>query len=261
MTQPNPDTTSKITNPQRIARILTKMCEGRMQVIIRTKENIKLGIRATFAAITVERSGTVSFDKISVFGLEKLSLNGPIKIEVMGMPTMVMFITEVLEKVGDTITCQLPVMLTSIERRQNSRFKVSPAFMAYMSFSVWQPEANDTGAAPFFEVYRSMAGWIPLVDISAGGICLSSHFPSFINALDNVNLDTQANLHLPMQNPLAVQAAIRWKRRIKNRLVDADDSERYQMDFRIGVEFAELSDERKIQIRNYLRQLSVAEAI
>lgn len=257
MTQQTLENTTKITNPERIARILSKMCEGRMQVIIRTKESSKLGIRANFLSLSKEG---LLFDRISVFGLEKIPLGLPVKIEVLGMPTMVMFFVEARQKDSDKLVCSVPSMLVSVERRQNSRFKVIPSSMAYMSFSMWQPEDQDLGAPPFFEAYRTLASWIPMVDISAGGVCLSSHFPSFLSALESVSLDAEAKLHLPMQNPLPVQAAIRWKRRIRNRFAD-NDSERYQLDFRLGIEFVGLSDEHKLRIRNYLRQLSVAEAI
>jgi hypothetical protein len=63
-----------------------------------------------------------------------------------------------------------------------------------------------------------------------------------------------------MSAPMPVQAAIRWKRRIKNRFSE-DNRERYQLDFRLGIEFLELSEEYQVKIRNYLRQLSVADAI
>lgn len=231
-----------------------------MQVIIRTRENSKLGIRANFASISRDKDSKLVFDKISVFGMEKVPLSTAIKIEVLGMPTMVTFFAEVQSKDADRIVCALPGVLVSVERRQNSRFKVIPSSMAYMSFSLWQPKDDDLGAPPLFDAYRALAGWVPLLDISAGGVCLSSHFPSFINNLENVQLDPAAYLHLPMQIPLPIKAAIRWKRRIRNRLVDAD-AERYQLDFRIGVEFVDLIDEHKARIRNYLRQLSVAEAI
>lgn len=256
----NPENTSKINNPLRISRIVTKMCQGRMQALIRTKDNAKLGIRAAFARFEPGQDPLIVFDKISNFGLEKLSSGMPIKVEVIGMPSKVMFVTEIKVKGPSDISCSLPLSLVSVERRQNARYPVLPMAMSYMSFSLWQPGEHDPASPPFFDAYRSLSSWVPLLDISAGGICIQSHFPSFINQLDKIDLDPNAQLHLPMQNPISVKASIRWRRRIRNRVVD-EHGERYQLDFRVGVEFSEMIDENKNRIRQYLRQLSMADAI
>lgn len=260
MNQEKTENSSKISNPLRISRIVAKMCQGHMQAIIRTKESSKLSIRAAFAKYETGREPEIVFDKISNYGLEKLNSGMQIKIEVIGMPSKVMFVTTIKTKSSTAITCSLPLSLVSIERRQNSRFRAIPSAMAYLSFSVWSPEDNDFAAPPFFDVYRNISSWLPLVDISAGGICIQSHFPSFINQLETIDFDPEARLHLPMSTPMPIKAQIRWRRRIKNRIID-DFGERYQLDFRVGVEFAELQDEQRSRIRQYLRQLSLADAI
>jgi len=237
------------------------MCDGRMQALIRTKDNAKVGIRANFARYDgLKNPPQIIFDKISEFGLQKLEKGTPVKIEVIGMPSKVMFVSTINDKTEEGVLCNLPASLVTIERRQNSRYRVTPSAMAYLSFSLWSPVDDDPSAPPFFDAYRSLAGWIPILDISAGGVCVQSHFPSFINFLETVDLDPKAKLHLPMSAPMPVQAAIRWKRRIKNR-IDEDNRERYQLDFRLGIEFLELQEDYQIRIRNYLRQLSVADAI
>lgn len=260
MNQPA-EATSKITNPERISRIVARMCDGHMHALIRTKDSPKIGIRASFARMDSQKNPPqILFDKISEFGLQKLDKGIPVKIEVIGMPSQVMFVSSILEKTGEGVLCALPASLVTVERRQNSRYRVTASAMAYMSFSLWSPEDDDPSAPPFFDAYRNLAGWIPILDISAGGVCVQSHFPSFINVLEAVDLDPKAKLHLPMSAPMEVQAAIRWKRRIKNR-IDEDNRERYQLDYRLGVEFLDLQEEHQIKIRNYLRQLSVADAI
>jgi c-di-GMP-binding flagellar brake protein YcgR len=259
--QQNVEPTSKITNPERIGRIVARMCDGRMQALIRTKDNSKVGIRASFARTdTLKGSTLIQFEKISNFGLQKLDKGMQIKVEVIGMPSKVMFVTEIKDKLSDGIVCSLPASLVSIERRQNARYRVTNATMAYLSFSVWQPEDEDPASPPFFDAYRTLATWIPILDMSTGGVCIQSHFPSFINVLESIAVDTNAKLHLPMSPPMPVHAAIRWKRRIRNRIIE-DVNERYQLDFRIGVEFLEIQEEQRNRIRNFLRQLSVADAI
>ncbi len=260
MEQTNQESTSKITNPVRIGRIIAKMCSGHMQVLIRTKESTKLGIRAAFMQLDPIDNPLVIFDKISDLGLEKLKVGQLIKVEVIGMPSKVIFVTEVKAKGTEQISCSIPTSLVSMERRQNSRFRVVPAAMSFISFSVWQADKEDRGSPPFFDTYLNLAGWIPVVDISVGGVCIQSPFPSFLNHLETIEVDPKARLHLPMSPPMSFQAAIRWKRRIRNRIIE-DENERYQSDFRLGIEFGELQDDQRNKIRQYLRQLSMAEAI
>jgi hypothetical protein len=232
-----------------------------MQLLIRTRDNVKVGIRANFARYDgLKNPPQIFFDRISELGLQKLEKGTTVKIEVIGMSSKVMFVSTIIDKVEEGVLCNLPAFLVTIERRQNSRYRVTPSAMAYLSFSLWLPDNTDPSAPPFFDAYRNLAGWIPVLDISASGACVQSHFPSFINFLETVELDPDAKLHLPMSAPMPVQAAIRWKRRIKNR-IEEDNSERYQLDFRLGIEFLDLQDDYQMRIRNYMRQLSMADAI
>jgi hypothetical protein len=232
-----------------------------MQAILRTKDNSKVGIRASFAFFdNAQKVPQIVFDKISVFGLEKLAHGIPVKVEVIGMPSKVMFISTISNKSIDGISCPIPGSLVSIERRQASRYRVTPAAMAFVSFSVWKPEAADVSAPPFFEAFQSMASWVPILDMSNGGACIGTHFPSLINTVDKIDHDPKAHIHLPMSPPIPFQAAIRWKRRIRNRIIE-DQEERYQLDFRLGIEFLSLQEDQNVRIRNYLRQLSVVDAI
>ncbi|MCX6130878.1 MAG: hypothetical protein NTX25_17700 [Proteobacteria bacterium] len=257
----NAEASSKITNPERISRIISRMCDGHMQVILRTKNNINLGIRANFSKLySSKNSSSIEFNQISKFGLEKLSAGMLIKVEVIGMPSKVTFVASITELAETGVLCSFPNTLVTIERRQNSRYKVNPSSMAYLSFSVWAPEVDDPSSPPFFEAYRSLANLVPIADMSNNGICIQSHFPSFINVLDNIELDPKAGLHLPMSPPIAVKAVIRWKRRIKNRIVE-DKSERYQLDYRVGIELIELHTDQQLKIRSFLRALSMADAI
>lgn len=260
MNQANQGTSSKITNPVRISRIITKMCAGRMQVLIRTKDNHKLGIRAVFLFIAPSIGNRIVFDKVSSLGLEKLDVGMHVKVEVIGMPSKVLFLTVVTSKGPALISCAMPNSLISMERRLNSRFHVLPASMSYISLSGWRAEEEDGSGPPFFNVYKSLASWIPLVDISPGGVCIQSHFPSFLDYLETIETDSDARLHLPMSSPLPIKAIVRWRRRIRNRIIEGD-MERYQLDFRVGIEFEDLKDEDRLKIRQYMRQLSIAEAI
>ena len=63
-----------------------------------------------------------------------------------------------------------------------------------------------------------------------------------------------------MADPMVIPVAFRWQKRIKNRHTK-DGQERYQQDYRIGVEFLHLNDEQMMKVKHFIRQLTVADAI
>lgn len=257
----NAEVKSKITNPLRVIRIISRMCEGKMQALIRVQQDAKLGIRCTF--FTVQKRGhsaLVHFNGISEFGVKKLAVGDTARFEVIGMPTKVVFAAKITEVGQDNIACRLPTSLISIERRQNARQVTTDSKMAYFKPSLWTPVPQDISAPPAFEQFHYLASWIPVLDISAGGLCVKTHFPSVLQGLDGVGMDEAAQLILPMASPINMTVAIRWQRRIKNRHIDAD-RERYQLDFRLGIEFLDIPVEGGLKIKQFLRQLSLADAV
>ncbi|MFW7382082.1 MAG: hypothetical protein ACOH5I_24970 [Oligoflexus sp.] len=229
--------------------------------MIRLQHDAKVGIRCSFLAVEKKPGGTVIFfDGMSEFGVKKLSVNDTVKFEVIGMPSKVVFAAKILEKSRSGLTCSLPASLISIERRQNLRYGTTDSKMAYFRPSFWTPQSTDIAAPPAFEQFHFVASWIPILDMSAGGLCIRTLFPSILHALDGHNIDENAQIILPMSEPITLGVAIRWQRRIKNRYIDAE-RERYQLDFRFGVEFIDLSDDANLKLKQFLRQLSVADAI
>ena len=73
-------------------------------------------------------------------------------------------------------------------------------------------------------------------------------------------IDEDAQLILPMTPPIAVSTTIRWQRRIKNHHNEMGD-DRTHLEFRLGVEFNSLEEDDMMKIKQFIRQLSVAEAI
>jgi len=237
------------------------MCEGKMQALIRLQNDAKVGIRCNF--LSVQKMGVsmvVHFDGMSEFGIKKLTIDETVKFEVIGMPSKVVFATKILEKTPSGLVCTLPTSLISIERRQNLRYGTTDSKMAYFRPSFWSPQANDIASPPAFEQFHFLSSWLPVLDMSAGGLCTKTHFPSILQSLDGQSVDENAQLILPMSEPLTVGVVIRWQRRIKNRCIDAE-RERYQLDFRFGIEFVDLSDDASLKLKQFLRQLSVADAI
>ncbi len=253
---------SKFSNPDSVARLVAKMCDGNMQILLRHRDSGNVTIRGAFHKLgKFRQSSAILFHKMSEAGLGKIDVGMPIKIEVLGMSSQLTFHTLVVEKTGAGIICAMPRSLLSTERRTNARFRATPDLTAFMSFSFWKAHQQDPAVQPFFASYGGIAHWISVADISAGGVCLLTRFPAFQNATEGMSESFDCTMHLPMAAPLKICGVIRWRRKIKNRVEMDGGAERFQLEYRLGLEFVDLGEEEQTKIRQYMRQLTVAEAI
>ncbi|MBC7659615.1 MAG: PilZ domain-containing protein [Chitinophagaceae bacterium] len=253
---------SKISNPESISRLVARMCAGNLQVLLRHRDSGKVTIRGAFHKLgKYKAEAAIQLFKLSEAGLSKLEPGMPIKVEVLGMPSQLTFQTLVIEKTAAGIICAMPRALLSTERRTNARFRVTENIMAFMSFDLWKAGQNDPASPPFFSAYGGIASWITIADISLGGVCLLARFPSFQNASETITGPVSSFLHLPMMPPIPLKGVIRWRRKIKNRVEDEINGERFQLEYRIGFEFAEVEADHQQKLRHFIRQLTIAEAI
>lgn len=253
---------SKISNPDSISRLVARMCDGNMQILLRHPDSGKVTIRGAFIKLgKFKQNSAILIGKMSEVGLSKLELGMLIKVEVLGMPSQITFQTTVLEKAAGGIICAMPRSLLSTERRTNSRFRVTQNLMAFMSFSFWKAQQTDPSSPPYFSSYGGISNWVSIADISLGGVCLVTRFPSLINASETHTEPMECSLHLPMTAPIRMDGIIRWRRKIKNRIEDEFVGERFQLEYRLGFEFADVGDAQQQKLRHFIRQLTVAEAI
>ena len=253
---------SKIANPDRISRLVSRMCDGNMQVLIRHRDSGKVTIRGAFIKMgKINQVPVLQLGKISEAGLTKFEKSMPLKVEVLGMASQLTFQTVILDKTDDGIVCSMPLSLINTERRTNTRFRCTPKLMAFMSFGFWKARENDPSSPPFFASYGGIPNWIGVADISVGGVCLITRFPAFLHASEEIVDKVEAFLHLPMSQPLPMTGYIRWRRKIKNRSEDDSLGERFMLEYRIGFEFADVGEDQQQKIRHFIRQLTVAEAI
>lgn len=253
---------SKISNPESVARLVAKMCDGSMQVLMRHRDSGNVTIRGAFHKLgKFRQNNAILLNKMSEAGLSKLDIGMPIKIEVLGMASQLTFQTLVIEKMPSGIVCAMPRSLISTERRTNARFRTTNDLTAFMSFSFWKAQQQDLASQPYFSAYGGIAHWISVADISAGGVCLVTRFPAFLNASEGLSETFDCALHIPMAIPLKMTGVIRWRRKIRNRVELEGGGERFQLEYRIGLEFAVVGEEEQQKIRQYMRQLTVAEAI
>ena len=245
----NDNIKSKLTNPERIARLVSRMCTGGMQVVLREESSGKVGIRGSFFQLRdVKNAKVIYFNNVSAHGRAKLKKGDIVKVEVIGMPSQVVFRTKVVAIVADGIVCVLPKSLISVERRANARYATSKNMMIYCELSVWKATPEDSAASPVCQEYNDVSSWLPIADMSLGGICAQSSFPSFSHVVDEYQMDPKMKLFVPMQKPIEVPVHFRWKRKIKN-LVETTEGSRYKMDYRIGIEFSDLDDEMASQFK------------
>lgn len=231
-----------------------------MLALIRTKADPNVGIRCNFDQVVDSRNSSVVFSNISEYGLSKLKPDDLVKVEVVGMPSKVIFQTRVDQVNNDSIRCDLPKSLISIERRSSARIQTKSKLMAYMKLSVWEPDILNVGTPPSFPQYNDMHKWVPILDLSTGGACLSTRFPSLLQSIANCDHDPHALLILPMIPAIAVATTFRWHRRVRSRISENKD-ERYALEFKVGIEFNNLSDEDSLKLKQFIRQLSIADAI
>lgn len=253
---------SKISNPDSISRLVARMCDGSMQVLLRHRDGGKVTIRGAFIKLgKYKQNSAILLGKLSEAGLNKLELGMPIKVEVLGMASQLTFQTLVLEKQAGGIICAMPRSLLSTERRTNSRYRCTQNVAAFMSFGFWKAQQADASSPPFFSSYGGISNWVSIADISLGGVCLLTRFPSVLNASEAQTEPMECFLHLPMMAPMKMNGIFRWRRKIKNRIEDEVSGERFQLEYRLGFEFADVGEEQQQKLRHFIRQLTVAEAI
>ncbi len=199
-------------------------------------------------------------DQVSAKGLALLSDKKSIKIEVLGMPSRVVFMASISEAIPGGLRLSLPRQITSIERRQNTRYQTTPNQMAYLKLNGWQPNPTDIASPLVIAPFEHLANWISIADVSAGGACVFTHFYGVIAALEQRENPVSGEIVLPMMAAIEVKFDVKWKKRTVNRLIEGG-RELGRLEFRFGIEFAEMQENVELKIRQFMRQLSMAQAI
>lgn len=255
------DKAVKISNPERVDRILRKISSASIEVLIRIADSKSVAVRGRAAEVdTSNRPHTFRICNISDAGIAHLQTVETARIEFIGMTTQVMFDGKILSRDHGSVAVEFPSALFSLERRENARFIATPTNMAFVNLGCWSAAPNDVTAPPIINPYKDLASWISIADISEGGFCAVTRFPAAINALRRGIIDDHAKIILPMQPQIPVALEIRWFKRIKDR-VRVEGATRFQRTFRFGAQFVNQSDEVKLAVKQYIQQLSVAEAI
>lgn len=225
------------------------------------EKNKATGIRGRFKAVEgLDGRAFIFIDGISFKGLNTLKESSKIKIEVMGMPSRVMFVSHIFRFTPSGIYISLPKQMVSVERRQNTRFQTNFDFMVYFELSEWSPKEEDLTSPIIIHKDSILNQWVSVADLSIGGACLHSRFKSVVDYLVRDEQTFGGRIIFPMAEPFEVHILVKWHKRIIDRVVE-DDVELARINYKLGIEFAKSSEEAKLKIRQGMRRLSMGLAI
>ena len=252
---------SKISNPKRIERILERMNDAKMSVIMKDSSEAEIGIRGAFDLVRYDTEQPhLIIGKVSAKGLQRVSKVSKLKIEVLGMPSRVVFVAKILKHLMNGLVLGIPKTIVSIERRQNTRYATTWNYMSYFRLDDWTPVPDDISGPPVLSPFEDLSGWFGVADVSLGGICVLSHFYTLSKIVSEVGGSVKGQLLFPMMEPISGEFAIRWQKKTVNRISEGG-RERARLEYRFGIEFSEMDEAAIIKIRQFMRQLSMANAI
>jgi hypothetical protein len=257
----------KISNPERVARILSKICQSNLQVFMRTSENQGIAVKGKASNIVAAKLPdgtkvlTLRISNISEQGMDFITHQEKLQVEFIMMATKVVFVSRVVNADQNSILVTFPNSLVSIERRKNARFATNEDSIGYVRMSVWNPQGDDLAAPPIYPQYRDLASLIPVADISLGGVCLVTPFPSISQELKRGRIDDGAQLILPMQSPVDVSMEVRWVKRVKEHVKDSYGAARAIVSYRFGCEFMAQSEPVATAIKHFVAQINQSQAI
>lgn len=261
------DGLKRIQNPERILRILRKMSEGRLSVLIRAKEAPEVAVKGRIenlgpAAVAGKRYRSVHLGNVSGKGAAYLVDKKQLIVEFVLSSRKISFETRLMKIVeGHRLAISVPKVLESLERRNAARYKVTEDLPAYLSFENWNESEKSHLMMPTFEMYETLRRRLPLADMSESGGCIASHFPAIQGYARPGMIEPEVKIWLPLQAPLKAKVEIRWMRKTKDNIMDSDRQERTHEVFRIGYQVLEADEGLELALKQFLKQLASQEAI
>ncbi|NRA44971.1 MAG: PilZ domain-containing protein [Oligoflexales bacterium] len=118
--------------------------------------------------------------------------------------------------------------------------------------------AKDLLATPYFEKHRSLATQIFISDISVGGICLKTYFPSISSKLSEDLVDEKAKITFPLRTQMEVGLNIRWIKRINEHIKVTSTRNNIKTFYLIGCQFTEAPEELMSEIKRFIKLIQEA---
>lgn len=252
----------RISNPTRIARIIERICQANLPVILRQMSDSSIAVKGRAVSLSPEsNSYGLRISNISEMGIQHLIRpDAKIQVEFVMMSTKVLFVSQIISSDSQSVVLSMPSVLVSVERRKNARYSTTDEHQALVQFSVWKADGNDMTAPPVFFPESQLASFIQIADLSYGGMCVVTRFPSLNTVLRRGLIDEKAKIILPLAEPFEVSLEVRWVKRIKEHIAE-NESKQIVRSYRFGLEFVKQPENVKIAIHQFIQKVSQSGAI
>ncbi|MFK7826128.1 MAG: hypothetical protein AB8G05_18390 [Oligoflexales bacterium] len=258
--------TAKITNIQRIIRIFRRICQSKMQVLIRESQQTSIAVKGRAKDLQTlyygsnKKTGIVICD-VSSKGLRYLFDKETVQLEFVMLSSKIICNCQIVQIRDTEVIISLPKILYSTEKRKKSRYKTNQDAPAFIKLSIWEAPQNDVLAPPYFKQHRHLFELLPVIDISFGGVCFNSQFPSVSNNLEKGIMDSNAILLLPMSSPMPIEIVVKWIKTVKEHSRTPTKSSNSMSTFFVGCSFSLQKEEMMIRIKKYIQQIVESKAI
>ncbi len=251
----------KIENQERIHRILSRICDAKLNLLIRSHLDPTIAVRGRANQLTTGPAGKLSISGLSEMGLTHLAKAPIVRVEFCGMSTQVSFDCRIIDQdISGGIAVSLPASITNTERRRTARFHTTEQHSAFLSLSIKPHEIqNDWMLPSFFRFAGDTSSWLRIVDVSEGGICAMSRFPGVLPTFIKGFSDPRAALIFPMSLPIETRMEMKWVKRIKEKNPNSDTG--FARKALIGFEFKSPGEELVLKIRQFVREMNLSSAI
>ncbi|NRA44005.1 MAG: hypothetical protein HRU09_03505 [Oligoflexales bacterium] len=261
-----PAKTVKITNTQRIIRIFRKICQSKMQVLIRELQNPSIAVKGRALDLQTlyygdhKKIGIIICD-VSSKGLRYLFDKESVQLEFVMLSSKIACNCKIIQIRDAEVIISLPKTLVSTEKRKNTRYKSNQEAPAFLRLSIWKSSKGDALAPPYFDHHRQLVDLLPVMDISFGGVCFHSQFPAMSQNLERGVIDPHALIMLPMSPPVPVELVVRWMKTVKEHVRITSKDSISRANFYVGCSFNLHQEAMVYKIKKYIQQIIEAEAI
>lgn len=255
-----------ISNPERIKRIIDRVCAANVTVLIEVmsgQHKITLKGIAFSLESSEKKDGIFVINNISKTALSYLKKNQIVQGEFVLLSSKIQFRSEIIGIAADVVFLSIPSKMEAAERRKNLRHKTSKEFHPYFDvnsdlFEHQLPDKEKDELSlkqiDHFEHYDTVKNYVRVCDISADGLCLISYFPFLPQWIKLSSGLLEGRIIFPMQKPTMLILSVKWQKQGK---MEDDVYPAY----RVGCSYLEKSDELTEQIKIFIHQLNQHAAI
>lgn len=254
----------RISDPKRITRILEKANINHFPVLLRDLKDPKIAVKGECKGLgevvqktTGKRYKCVRISGVSQKGLDYIGNTKQVKLEFTMTSLKLVCAVHVIEKneLQRSIYLTPPQHIYSFERRTMVRHQIDKNFPVLVRLPDYFPTEHDLLAQPFFPHTAHLASNIGAADISSEGICLSSIFPSFLDAVQREKHIKGALIHLPMHLPIPVDMKYCWIKTIRKESPYKKAQGKTSKIYTVGCSFTEPSSDLIHAIHLFVKQV------